>query len=246
MSARCPSDLALESHLLDPARSSLAPHLDACGRCQSRLAQMREQGDEFRRFVFPATVAAVEEAAAPRRRRLSFLFAPVGAMAALAAALLVFVKISDPEGPAAGYLGVKGGDVRLTAFVQAEGGARALEDGAAVPPAAALRFQVNAARDCYLWILSVDARGQVSRLYPPKGTPPSKHAAGPVPGGAVLDGEAGPERLYAVCAPESMAWSDVKRAAPAADGPEKVRAARPLGEPLSGAMQATLLIEKRP
>lgn len=238
--ARCPSDLALEAHLLEPERSKIAPHLDACKRCQGRLAAMREQGDEFRRFVFPATVEKVEDAVSRPRFRLAWLFAPAGAVAALAAALLVFVR----TGPPADYLGVKGNELRLSAFVNAEGGARAVEDGAEVPAAAALRFQVSAAKDCYLWILSVDAKGQVSRLYPPKGTLPTKHAAGPVPGGALLDGEAGPERLYAVCAPERMAWNDVKSAAPRADGPETVRLARPLGEPLAGAIQATLLIEK--
>jgi hypothetical protein len=243
MTARCPSDLALESFLLEPARTNYGAHVGACPRCQARVAAMREQGEEFRRFVFPATVAAVEDAAARRRPRLAFLFAPVGAFAALAAALLLFVR--PPSGPPSDYLGVKGGDVRFTAFVSAEAGARALEDGAVVPASAALRFQVSASDDCYLWILSVDATGQVSRLYPPKGTPPTRHAAGAVPGGAVLDGQPGPERLYAVCAPPAMAWSEVRRAAePSAPGAEVVRAARPLGAPLAGALQSTLLLEK--
>jgi hypothetical protein len=246
VTARCPSDLALEAHLLEPERSPLATHLGACPRCQARLAAMNEQGEEFRRFVFPATVEAVEEAAERRRPRLAFLFAPVGAFAALTAALLVFVKTQDGAGPSAGYVGVKGDAVHFTAFVNAEDGARPLEDGAVVPASAALRFQVSASQDCFLWILSVDAKGNVSRLYPPKGTPPTRHAAGPVPGGAVLDGQAGPERLYAVCAPETMVWNDVRRSAPRAEGPDTVRRARALGEPLAGAVQSTLLVEKRP
>jgi hypothetical protein len=247
VTARCPSDPVLESFLLEPGRADTGAHVDSCARCQARLAAMREQGEEFRRFVFPATVEAVEDAARRRRPRLAFLFAPVGAFAALAAALLVFVRVQGGGGPPPDYVGAKGSDVHFVAFVSADGGVRALEDGAVVPPSAALRFQVSAKQGCYLWIMSVDAKGQVSRLYPPKGTPPTPHAEGAVPGGAVLDGEPGPERLYAVCAPPAMAWSEVRRAAEApSTGPESVRAARALGEPHAGALQSTLLLEKRP
>jgi hypothetical protein len=232
VTARCPSDPVLESFLLEPGRADTGAHVDSCARCQARLAAMREQGEEFRRFVFPATVEAVEDAARRRRPRLAFLFAPVGAFAALAAALLVFVRVQGGGGPPPDYVGAKGSDVHFVAFVSADGGVRALEDGAVVPPSAALRFQVSAKQGCYLWIMSVDAKGQVSRLYPPKGTPPTPP---------------GPERLYAVCAPPAMAWSEVRRAAEApSTGPESVRAARALGEPLAGALQSTLLLEKRP
>ena len=44
-----------------------------------------------------------------------------------------------------------------------------------------------------------------------------------------------------------MAWSEVRRSAvPSASGPDTVRRARALGEPLAGAVQSTLLVEKRP
>ncbi len=46
---RCPSDLELEAHLLDPARSPAAGHVAGCARCQARLAEMTALGDEFRR-----------------------------------------------------------------------------------------------------------------------------------------------------------------------------------------------------
>jgi hypothetical protein len=226
MTARCPSDLALESHLLG-------------------IARMQEDGEDFRRFVFPATVEAVEDAAARRRPRLTFLFAPAGALAAVAAALLVFVKTQGPEGPPPDYVGTKGTGIGLAAYVNEPDGARPLEDGAAVPASAALRFKVSPHGECFLWILSLDAKGQISRIYPPKGAPVETRASGPVPGGAVLDGEPGPERLFAVCAPASMSWSDVRAAAPAAAGPEAVRSARALGGPLARAEQSTLLVEKR-
>jgi hypothetical protein len=247
VTARCPSDLALEAHLLGPARSQVSPHLEVCDRCRARVARMQQEGEEFRRFVFPATVAAVESAAEKRRPRLAFIFGPVGAFAAMTAALLVFVRTQGPDGPDAGYVGTKGSGIGLAAFVNGEGGARPLEDGEVVPASAAIRFRVSpAAEGCFLWILSVDAKGQVSRIYPPKGDSPEARGAGVVPGGAVLDGEPGPERLFAVCAPAAMAWGEVKSAAPAAAGPDAVRQARALGGPLSAAPQSTLLLEKRP
>jgi hypothetical protein len=246
VTARCPSDLALELHLVEPQRSQLAGHLEGCELCRARLARMGEQGEEFRRFVFPATVDAVQDAAQPRRRRFAFVLGPLSAVAAMTAALLIFVR--SQSGPAPDYLGAKGsGGVGFVAFVNEGEGVRPLEDGAAVPASAALRFKVSPGSDCFLWILSVDEKGQISRIYPPKGTPPDRRGAGPVPGGAVLDGEAGPERLFAVCAPEAMAWGDVRRAAErAAAGPDAVRHASALGEPLAKAAQSTLLLEKRP
>lgn len=249
MTARCPSDLALEAHLLEPERSPLRPHLEACPACQGRLARMRAEGDEFRQFVFPATVEKVEEAAAPRRPlRLGLILGPIGAFAGLAAALLLFVKLQQsPAGPDAGYVGLKGGGVGLAVYVNDPAGPRALEDGAPVPATAALRFQVSPASDCYLWIMSVDARGAVSRIYPPKGESPRKHAPGPVPGGAVLDGGGGPERIFAVCAPETMAWNEVRSSAlPFAASEASVRSARGLAGPLSKAAQSSILLEKNP
>ncbi len=244
MTGRCPSDLALEAYLLEPERSPLVSHLGACEACRARIARMNEEGEEFRRFVFPATIDAVEAAARPRRWRWPYLLAPGFAAAAVAIALLV-----RPPGPADDYLGVKGRDLTLSVFVNAAEGARAVPDGAAVPAASQLRFQVRPAGDCWLWILSVDEAGTISRLYPPEGVAPDRRAPGPVPGGAVLDGLAGPERIYAVCAPdEKMTWGEVKGAAEAVatGGAGRVRTARELGGSLSAARQASLLLEKRP
>lgn len=246
MTARCPSDLALEAFLLQPERSPLREHLDACAPCRTRVARMEAEGEEFRRFVFPATVAAIEEAARPRRSRWAFLLAPVGALAVAAAALLV-VR-TGPAAPPADYVGTKGGGgggLALGVYVGAEDGARLVVDGDPVPAAGALRFKVTAASPCRLWIVSVDGAGQVSRLFPPEGDRAEPRGAGEVPGGARLDGQVGPERLFAVCAGEAHGWDDVRRAASAAGaGPDAVRRAHALGAPLADAPQSTLLVEK--
>jgi hypothetical protein len=250
MTARCPSDLALEAFLLAPERSPLKAHLDTCEACRGRLALMKSEGDEFRQYVFPATVDAVREAAAPARSRWAKLFAPVAAVAAVAAAALLVVRVA-PGGPGAGYVGTKGpreGRAGLQVFFAAEDGARAVEDGGTVPANARLRFSVKPDDDrCFLWIASVDAKGQISRLFPPVGAPVEDRKAGPVPGGAILDGQPGLERLFAVCADTAgTTWDDVKRAAsPAAGGDEKLRLVRTLGAPLADECQSSLLLEKR-
>lgn len=249
MSARCPSDLALEAFLLDPERSPLAPHVAACPDCTPRVACMREEGEDFRRFVFPATVEAVEDAMAkPRGFQLRWraMLAPAGALAAVVVAVLLLGR----RGPPQDYeYGVKGTGMALAVYVNAGEGARSVTDGAPVPATAALRFKVQPADECWLWIMSVDETGEVSRLYPPKGTPPDRRRTGAVPGGALLDGRPGPERIYAVCAPsQEMAWAEVRAAAAAVatGGPERVREARGLGGTLSSAYQASMLLEKRP
>lgn len=246
----CPSDLALEAHLLAPETSPLAKHLEACPPCAARVARMTAEGEEFRRFVFPATVEAVEDAAERRRPRAwlrwPVLVAPIGAVAAVAIALVLGIR---PPGPEDGYVGYKGGGMGLAVFVNGGEGAQAVADGATVPASAALRFKVQPAGEgCWLWILSVDASGEISRLYPPKGVSPDQLGAGPVPGGAVLDGQPGPERIFAACAPDAKtSWAEVKAAAAeAAGGADRVRAAQGLGGALAKARQATVLLEKRP
>jgi hypothetical protein len=243
---RCPSDLELEEHLLAGAPSALGTHLAACARCAARLEQMRREGEEFQREVFPATVAAVLEGSRARvvslPRRLGVVLAPFAAAAA-AAAFVVFAARPPPA-----YVGAKGGALNLAVYVQTAGGARAAVDGDAVPAAAAVRFHVRPERACRLWIVSVDAVGQVSRLYPAAGDAEEVGAPATLPGGARLDGRAGPERLFAVCSPRPLPFAEVERAAQATAGrgAESVRAARALSGLPADAAQATLLLEKRP
>lgn len=239
--ARCPSDLALERHLQDPARSALAPHLEACCACGGRLARMQAEGEEFRRFVYPATVGAVEDAAerTARRRpwRLSLWLAPLAAAAAAVAFLW---------GPGSDYVGAKG--FPFTTWLAAPAGARAVADGAEVPAAGELRFRVQPPVPCRLWIVSVDSVGQVSRLYPAEGEGGAEvRQGGTLPGGAILDGRPGPERLFAVCARKPLPFERVEQAvrAAAGSGAAAVRSGKALAGLPRGAAQATLLLEKR-
>ena len=243
MAARCPSDLALERHLLDPETSPLRSHLAGCASCQARLEEMGRQAETFHRYIYPATVAIVEEAAAAQRlwRRRLLVLGP--ALAAAVAAVLFLVRPTEPPGDdgATGGLG-------LTVLVEEGAGVRTVRSGEAVGAAAALRFKVQAASACRLWILSLDATGEFTRLYPGEGTGGAAvSGVVEIPGGAVLDGQAGPARIVAVCTPGPAKWRALaaQLKGGVAAGEAFVRA-RPNAAALPvGAKLASVLIEKR-
>src|SRR3954452_2658932 len=161
-----PSELKLERHLLDPSRSPVQDHVASCGNCQARLAQMEKQGEDFRRFVYPATLDKVTR---PRFQfnalRALWLAAPA---AGLAAVLLMARTGPASDGPTATYTGTKGAPVQLTIYAALPSGARLVDDGEALPASASLRFRVHAIEPCDLSLLSVDGAGQVSKLYTQK------------------------------------------------------------------------------
>ena len=216
-----PSELKLERHLLDPARSPVRDHVDGCGQCQARLSEMEKQGEDFRRFVYPATLEKVT-----RRRswmpslRALWVLAP-------AAGLAVVLILARP-GPSDDYIGSKGEPLQLTAYAALSSGAKT------VPATASVRFRVRAKKPCVLSLLSVDASGQVSKLY-------AQEVRGDValPGGVRLDGKAGPERFFAVCGP---GYDTVEQAARRVG--ENVRQIHALSG-VEGP-QTSLLIEKKP
>jgi len=238
---RCPCELELEEHLLGGGPSAVVRHLDGCERCRTRLKEMQRLGEEFRREVFPATLEAVLRSS--RRRRPPGWLASLVPLSALAVAVVLLVV--RPSSP---HLGVKGGLLGFSVFVQAPSGVRAATDGEAVPAGAALRFAVRPTRPCRLWVVSVDAAGQVSRLYPASGEEAGRVASGPLPGGALLDGRPGPERIFAVCSVEPVSLDAVEEAVKSAapGGEEAVRAARSLAGLPASTLQETLLLEKQP
>ncbi|HEY6911143.1 MAG TPA: DUF4384 domain-containing protein [Myxococcales bacterium] len=229
-----PSELKLERHLLDPSRSPVQDHVASCGNCQARLAQMEKQGEDFRRFVYPATLDNVTR---PRFHfnfnalRAVWLAAPV---AGLAAVLLMARTGPKTDGPTSDYIGTKGAPVKMTVYAALPSGAHLVDDGDALPASASLRFHVDAQKPCDLSILSVDGSGQVSRLYTQK-----VQGDLTLPGGVRLDGKAGPERFFAVCGP---GYAEVEQGARRVG--DDVRQIRKL--PGVDAPQTSLLIEKKP
>jgi hypothetical protein len=224
-----PSDLKLEAHLLDKA-SGLAPHIGECEKCRARLARMEREGEDFRRYVYPATLDGL----LPKARPWWIFLVPV------AAALAIGVVV---RGPSADYVGTKGNAFKLTVYAGLSEGAVPLPDRGVVPASAALRFRVQAANECTLSIVSIDGDGQISQIVP--GVAISGAQA--LPGGAVLDGHAGPERIYAVCARSQIPAAELDQAVKGSVGigQEAVRGGTSLRGLPDGAMQTTLLLEKR-
>jgi hypothetical protein len=207
---------------------------------------MRDLGEEFRREVYPATVDAVAEAAAPRLRLSRWLsLAPIPIAAAAAVALFFVVPLGAPRD--GGRL--LGDDLAIRVFTQNADGARDLTDGQGVPAGSELHFFVHPCEPCKLWLLSVDAGGKVSRLYPAQGEVGLEVSSDvTLPAGVALGGGAGPERIFAVCSVKPLLFADIERAAQAAaggGGEEAVRRARQLPGLPDGVDQVTLLLEKR-
>lgn len=231
----CLDDLALEKVLLDAAGEGALAHLAGCADCTGKLEVMKRENAQFRQYVYPATVDAVVASTRPRRW-WAWALVP----AALAASALLSFRTVEPP---AEYVGVKGGTVGLAVFsLDATSAAVQLQDGAAVHADASLRFQVRPVAPCYLWVVSVDPLGQVSRLFPAEGEAARVTGDTTLPGGATLDGREGPERVIAVCTPAPVPFEAVVNAARVTT-PEGVRAVRQLD--LQG-VQGSLLLEKRP
>ena len=241
---RHPSELALEAYLLDRDASPIAPHVAQCEHCRARIARMEREAEEFRRFVLPATLDAVVDKNAPRRRRPWMWLL---AVAPAAAAFALFISLR-PSGPPEGYVGEKGG-MSLVAYVEAPGGAKAVVEGQAVRPSAALRFTVGGAARCNLWIVSVDESGQISRIYPTQGDQGAKVSGNRIalPGGAVLDGRPGLERFYGMCTSEPVAYGKVVECVrEAVQTATDVRKGPAIPGLPKGSRQASVLVEKRP
>jgi hypothetical protein len=198
---------------------------------------MQREGEDFRRFVYPATVDAVTASAARSRPR-RWLLVPVAAAAA-AAAIALALLLPGRSTPPAGGLGFT---------VAAAADARTLREGERVPADAAVRFAVETPAACHLWIAAVDASGEVARVFPPgKGGGGAEVARGAAQaGGRVLDGKPGPERFYAICSPGPWTWPECVKvlAASTSGGADAVRSPRPLRGLPDGSVTATILVEK--
>jgi hypothetical protein len=248
----CPTDLELEAVIAteEAALAAHGAHLKDCEHCAARLGWMRDAAQAFNMVVFPSTREKVV-------RRImggswpgwwKWLVPLPIAAATAAAAIVLLVRPPEPEPD---YVGVKGlGGPALEVYVGEagpEGKVRRLVDGDRVHPGDGLRF-VAQAPGKRVFIVTVDARGQVSKLYPASGTEPVP-ASGILPGGAVLDAVMGPERVYAVYVPADVTTIDLREVEAAArgvaekGGPDAVRRMEML--PVE-AEQQSVLLEKVP
>ncbi|MCP3063695.1 DUF4384 domain-containing protein [Myxococcus sp. K38C18041901] len=223
--AQCPSDLALEEHLLR-ANPATAQHIAGCEHCQS---WERAAAEASRAFAHQHPHWMAKTRPSPLRR-----WAPLIATAALAAVALFLLHSPSPELP---RYATKGDE--LTVYVGGQGTPRAAIQGERVRPGESLRFQVAPGAAAFVWIASVDSTGAVSRLVPSEGTTPlAVDGTQLLPGSAVLDATEGPERIWAVISPEPLNWSVVEQAlrgSPVRDASEVH---------IAGARTSTVLLER--
>ncbi len=241
MSDRCPSDLRLEAFLLDPGGSGLESHVKACEACTARIARMNAEAEDFRQYVFPATVDAVVAAAAPRPR-LGWFAAFLPVAAASAAALLFLVRPVAPEG----VLASRGEVLSLELFRDSADATRAIANGELVPEDTPLRIRVHSSVPCRVRVVAMDCEGRLTVLHPKPGEEsPVVMGSEVLPGTAKLVGDEGPERVYAICSREPLpmlALADTLKDQTAGDDDRVRRAVRLSGLP-AGTLQATVLIE---
>ena len=241
MTSPCPSELRLEGYLLDPERSGLAPHVGGCESCRVRLERMNAEGDDFRQYVFPATIDAVVAAAAPRPGP-GWMAAFLPVAAACAAALVFLLQPVPPEG----ILAARGEVLSLEVFDESAEGGRQLANGALLAEGAPLRFRVKTTVPCRVRIVAADCEGHVSVLYPGPGEDsPVVNGTAVLPAGAKLAGDEGPERIFALCSREPLPMLALAASLSdqATGDDDRVRRAKRLSGLPPGTLQATLLVE---
>ena len=143
-------------------------------------------------------------------------------------------------------------DTTLAIFVARGKGALAISDGKTrLHPGDRIRFVLRPAGQRYAVIASLDGAGRTTIYHPFGGQESAALGAGPqveIPGSIVLDDSPGPERVFAVLAPQPFATAVVVEALQklAGQGIAAVRETTTLPMPLESATQQSLVFEKSP
>lgn len=246
-----PSALALHEYqlsLLAPAEAErVGQHLASCELCRGDLSNLVTDQKRFEREVFPQTREAVVRGAAPRRRwRLAL--PSVGLAVAAAAAWLLVARPVDRDDD---ILRPKGAST-LAIFAARQQGVLPVEDGKTVlRPGDRIRFVLWPSGLRHVLIASVDGTGKATVYHPfggQKSAPLPEGMRVEVPGSIQLDDRPGPERVFAVLAPDPFAAGVVVRALErlARQGTAAVRATSTLPFPLKSVTQQSILFEKTP
>ncbi|WP_437567167.1 DUF4384 domain-containing protein [Sorangium sp. So ce542] len=243
----CPSDLRfdrlLAGELAAAEEQATRAHLDGCGRCAGRLAEIEAGRAAFLAAPPPLRAPPAPRAAAPAVRRLRpralvpaglrpralvpAVTAALGAAAVLAVALNVGVQPpeeqrGDDRGarppPAAQGARIKGGSGRIGFYV-ARGDALAPGGpGEVVHPNDRLQFTYSTVDAGFFALLSVDGARKAS-VYFPAGDVAAPIQPGeqvPLPSSVVLDETLGAETVYGLFCETPVALEPLRAALEAA------------------------------
>lgn len=208
MAERRFTDLELERSLA----GELQLDTSASEADRARLAELRAGHAAFMASVdLDNEVKRIQQRVAreaPQRSPWLRWLAPIGTIAAAAAALLIVWKVrgktEQPE--IADDLATKGSDIALVIHLATGDGSRPLANGDTVAPGARLRFEVPGTRAGYVAIVGVDGSGATSIYYPFGAT-----QAAPLglerllPGAIQLDATAGDEHFFALFSAQPFA-----------------------------------------
>jgi hypothetical protein len=182
------------------------------------------------------TMAKLEPERAPRASWWRWIFAG-GALAAAAAAVLVFVGRRDVEGPTDDDIGIKGDSITLVVHAATDSaGTRMLASGDTIAPGTRIRFEVGAPKRGYVTVIGFDARGTTTVYYPFGGAQAAVYdptTGGLLPGAIAVDATPGAEKYFAVFSEQPFS---VESVAPAVQG----KGAFP-----QGVSHAEVVLEKR-
>ena len=184
----------LAGDLPDAERAALEQRLEASPEDRARLDALRADSAAYLIKHPPGPLAAKLEAQGSTPKRWAWLLAPLAAVAAGALFFAIPRPAAEPE------VTLKG-ELAFSAWRQLPGhGAERLESGAVVLPGDKVRFEVRAADEGFVAVLSRDAQGRVTVYYPYEGKQAEAYLpkAPILPGAIALDDTPGAEELWAL------------------------------------------------
>lgn len=203
--------------LAGPEAEALLAEVAACPHCAARLGSLRGEAQAFLQSAHvgheSAAILARLDAPAPARRRW---WARPWVPALAAAVALLAVLTALPTAPTVSTTRVKGGGPGLVMFVKDAQGVRRGEDGVHLSPGDQVQFRYEAGGHRHLFLVSIDAAGAVSPLYPETATesiPVEPEGTHVLEGSVILDDAVGPERFVAVFSARPIPFAELAGAA---------------------------------
>ena len=211
------TDLELERQLAGDLPADRAFDAQATDADRARLAELRGEPEAFLRSVdVDNEVKRIQQRvarAAPEKRAWWKFLVPLGAVAAAAAAFLVFMRGKGTHLPE-DELQVKGDAVSLVVHQATESGSRRLASGDPIHAGDRIRFEVDALKPGYFAVVGIDGTGQVSVYYPTTGNQPLAYDPHMrlLDGAIQLDATPGDEHFFAIYATAPFTLETVTQA----------------------------------